>query len=316
MALFGSVIPSDAQGGFSFRNKIINGQFDVWQRGTSFSVSNNVNLYNADRFMTEGYGHTYTVSRQTFTAGQTDVPGYPTYYLRLASTTTVSASQYFALVQRIETPQVTTGYGTYTLSFWVRASSGTLSAAAFTYGIDGANQSSPSLTTTWQKITLTGTTSSTGNYLTMYLINFGVGKGNISVDIANVQFEYGSIATPFEKRPFGLELALCQRYYEKSYNYDEAIGTFTIGWDGTSTNGTSYAEGPGPRFKVSKRTNPTVTIYNAVSGASARMYQVSTAASITVSLRNIGFNGVGIVDYTSSGGQNSYYFHWTAEAEL
>lgn len=143
-----------------------------------------------------------------------------------------------------------------------------------------------------------------------------VGTNGATFYITGVQLEKGSTATAFDYRPVGSELQLCQRYYEKSYNQEYVPGTFNVGWDGTSTNGTSFAEGPGPRFKVSKRTNPTVVIYNAVSGATARMYQVSTAASIAVALRNIGHNGVGIVDYTSSGGQNSYYFQWTADAEL
>ena len=254
-----SELTTYAATGVGMRNRIINGQFDVWQRGTSFSVTGNVNLYNADRFMTEGYGHNYTVSRQSFTAGQTDVPGYPTYYLRLASTTVVSAGQYFALVQRVETPEVITGYGTYTLSFWVRASSGTVAADAFTYGINGAGQSSPALTTTWQKLTVTATVATAGSYLTQYLLYFGVGKGNVSIDIANVQLEYGSVATLIEKRPYGIELFLCQRYYEQM----SAQTQFFVPNTGYLTHGVNIWQ-----FRVPKRVAPTLS---AISGASISM---------------------------------------------
>lgn len=239
-----------------------------------------------------------------------------------------------------------------TLSFWVRSSlTGTFAAVMcngsedrsypFTYTISSAN--------TWEQKTVTIAGDTTGTWPTTNAsglrIKFNLGTGTTysgtanawtgspyitsvtgSVNLINtlnatfymtgVQLEKGSTATAFDYRPFGTELQLCQRYYEKSYNLEYVPGTFNVGWDGTSTNGTSFAEGPGPRFKISKRTVPTVVIYNAVSGATARMYQVSTAASITVAMRNIGHNGVGIIDYTSSGGQNSYYFQWTADAEL
>jgi hypothetical protein len=213
MALFGSVIPSDVQGGFSFKNKIINGQFDVWQRGTSFS-SSGVNEYSADRFRTEGNTHTSVISRQTFTVGQTDVPGYPTYFCRIASSTTVSGGQYWAFQHRVEAPQVMSGSGSYTLSFWVKSTT-SHAAGAFSYGIDGVQSTSPALSTTWQKITTTVSISNneSSGYVSIYLVYFGPGKGNITVDIANVQLEYGPQATPFEKLPYSVELSMCHRYY-------------------------------------------------------------------------------------------------------
>lgn len=238
-AVTGSALATDIS--FGFRNRIINGDFNIWQRGTSFS-SSSVNEYSADRFRTEGYGHNSVISRQTFTVGQTDVPGYPTYFCRVASSTTVSAGQYWAFQQRVEAPQVMSGSGTYTLSFWAKSTT-SIAAGSFSYGIDGPSQSSPALTTTWQKITQTvvvGNNESTG-YVSIYLVYFAPTKGNITVDIANVQVEYGSQATPFERRPVGTELALCYRYYYQLggetpyqnintviwYNAAECVGQFS-----------------------------------------------------------------------------------------
>jgi hypothetical protein len=253
MALFGSVIPSDAQGGFSFRNKIINGDFNIWQRGTSFS-SSSVNEYSADRYRTEGYAHTSVVSRQTFTVGQTDVPGYPTYFCRVASSTTVSAGQYWAFIQRIETPQVisgSSGSGSFTLSFWAKSTT-SIPAGSFSYGIEAANQSSPALTTTWQKITQTvvvGNNESSG-FVPVYLVYFAPTQGNKTVDIANVQVEYGPRATPFERRPYGVELQLCQRYYL-------LIADGTLIGSGYLTN-TNYLDVP-IRWPVQMRAAPAVS---------------------------------------------------------
>jgi hypothetical protein len=65
------------------RNKIINGNFDVWQRGTSFSALG----YGADRWRSYYTGGTTTVySQQSFTLGQTDVPDNPEFYARLVVT--------------------------------------------------------------------------------------------------------------------------------------------------------------------------------------------------------------------------------------
>jgi len=61
-----------------FRNRIINGNFDIWQRGTSFSVTA-ANTYTADRWLVffDGTGATRTISQQSFTPGQIDVPNEP-----------------------------------------------------------------------------------------------------------------------------------------------------------------------------------------------------------------------------------------------
>ena len=68
------------------RNRIINGGFDIWQRGTSFNVGNNVGGYTADRWQlwdNGGVGSAGVISRQTFTPGQTEVAGNPKYFFRL-----------------------------------------------------------------------------------------------------------------------------------------------------------------------------------------------------------------------------------------
>jgi hypothetical protein len=79
--------------------------------------------------------------------------------------------------------------------------------------------------------------------------------------ITGVQLEAGSVATPFERRPYGTELALCQRYYSKSYSTDTPPGTNTAaGASRTVSNGS--AGWVNFDFPVEMRAAPTVTPYN------------------------------------------------------
>ena len=211
------------------RNLIINGAMQVAQRGTSFTPTS-INTYSLDRWRSEGYSYDVDVTRQTFTSGQTDVEGFPQYYVTVALNETISAGQYWAFQQRIEKRQVIReGAQTFTLSFWARATSGTVAAGSFSYGIS-SKENNPQLTTTWQKITYTFTTtiSSSGDYASCYVIHFAAGATATSIDIAQVQLEVGDTATPFDNRSYGEELSLCHRYYQ-DYTSNTGSGIYLNG---------------------------------------------------------------------------------------
>jgi hypothetical protein len=167
-----------------------------------------------------------------------------------------------------------------TLSFWVRSSltgtfggvllnSGFNRSYAFSYSIDSAN--------TWEKKSVTIEGDTTGTWLTTngvgirlifalgagtnnqlapgaWSSTFGttatgatsvVGTNGATFFITGVQLEAGTVATPFERRQFGQELALCQRYYETGSLKIFASG---VGLVAISVN-----------YKMTKRAAPTLT---------------------------------------------------------
>ena len=116
----------------SHRNMIINGNFDVWQRGTTFNSAVSTAHYSADRWAYYNYnqGSATTVTGQSFTIGQTDVPNEPTSFLRHALG---SSNQEWWFYQRVEDVRTFAGQ-TATLSLWMKSSSAqTVRSVSYTH---------------------------------------------------------------------------------------------------------------------------------------------------------------------------------------
>jgi hypothetical protein len=218
------------------KNKIINGDFGVWQRGTSFTPSAGVNNYTADRFWNsrDGSGATVTISQQAFTPGSAPVAGYESaYFYRYAQSVAGSGGTYVNfLIQRIEDVRLFAGQ-TVTVSFWAKADSAR-SIALNPYQEFGSGGSGAvgvasvgfNLTTSWTRYTATfpvpsisGKTIGTGSSFTLF---FALGSANTvqTIDMWGIQAEAGSVATPFTTASNTVqgELALCQRYYQRLTN--------------------------------------------------------------------------------------------------
>jgi hypothetical protein len=265
-----------------FRNRIINGNFDHWERGTSFTGSE----YGADRWFSGRVGTTHTATRQGFTLGQTDVPGEPTEYHRTVVSSVAGASNFALLAQKIEDVRTIAGQQV-TISFWAKVDATKNIAVELeqffgTGGSPSANVTAigttkVSIGTSWQKLTVTATVPSIsgktlgtdGNHCLALQIWFdagsnfnartdSLGQQSGTFEIAQVQIEPGAVATPFEQRPIGTELALCQRYYQK--------------FESTATNAFQYHW-----FRVTLRTNaPAVTLTNSVTSDTANVNGVRT----------------------------------------
>ena len=224
-----------------FRNAIINGGFDIWQRGTSQTSDG---YGSDDRWTNMHSGSTKTHTRESFPVGQTLVPGNPRFLSRTAVTAGAGAGDHVAKAHRIEGVRTFAGE-TVTLSFWARADAPRSLSVEFAQRFGSGGTPTPdalqlgvtkfAITPAWQRfsttVTLPGlagkTLGSHGDDDLQIVFWFDAGSsfdartgalGHQSgiFDIAQVQLEPGRVATPFERRPTGAELALCQRYYTQT----------------------------------------------------------------------------------------------------
>jgi hypothetical protein len=151
-----------------------------------------------------------------------------------------------------------------------------------------------------------------------------VGTNGATWYITGVQLESGSVATPFERRPYGTELMLCQRYFEKSFPIGTAVAsggaTTTIVQYLFSTYGTAAGWFSGVFYKVTKRANPTVTIYNTTLSTSGNWaFFNGSWQSVTTATNNgddVGFGLSGTGSGWTAGDCWPAAGHWTASAEL
>ena len=243
------------------RNRIINGNFDVWQRGTSFAAVTATG-YQADRWEVQpAAGCTMTISRQAFTAGQTDVPYEPSYFLRADITTAGSANS--EISQKIEDVRTFAGQ-TVVASFYAKSTAGTQTLNCRfhqDFGSGGSTRvttgiSAKVLSSSWQKFSftltlgsLTGKTIGTSSYLAF---NFYWDNSSTSndVDLAQVQVEAGSVATPFERKTDAQELRASQRYYERQVA-GMPYGPFGTGYVESTSTAYIYVT-----YMTEKRANP------------------------------------------------------------
>jgi hypothetical protein len=240
----------------AFKNRLINGNMSVWQRGTSFSLSAG-QTYTADRWITviSGSGSTSTLSQQAatpsdFASLEMQVPQFFTRY----AVTVAGSVTYRDFAQRIEDVRTFAGQNA-TISFYAKAASsmtvGVQLYQGFGSGGSPDNSTTPvnvTIGTTWQRYTVTiacpsisGKTIGAGSMVAAVLI---MPNTTFTFDVTMIQAEYGSTATSFDYRPYGTELALCQRYYQLKDGF-QPIGSSTTLVEG----GISYTE---------MRANPTI----------------------------------------------------------
>lgn len=219
-----------------FRNRIINGGFDVWQRGTS--IVSSTGIYTADRW------RSYSLTAHPTLSQDTSTLDYPCLLI-----TGIASNAGVNIGQGIESANVASLTGTpVTVTYEIYSSAArTVGISTYTFnskdsGISGMTVGATNaaiLTTavnTWQTVSYTYTppaNAKNGVYIDMLIGNVTAGQ---TVRIRNVRYEPGSVATPFESRPIGTELSLCQRYLPAfTYSASETVGTGVF-FSSTSAN--------------------------------------------------------------------------------
>lgn len=229
--------------GYISPNYIINGGMDIWQRGTTQTAA--------------GYGSADRWRMSTANWGQsTDVPASAGIAYSLANT---AAQTNFVIQHGIELN--TTGSarefndGPYTFSFYGKFDSGKAITINMYYSddVNGVNQTSAFLATTftgtgsWQRYSFTTYPNSinpngTNKCIRLAIFNLA-SVAFTTIAVTGIQFEKGSVATPFRRNANSLqgELAACQRYYQR-YSYTRgSLGAIpllgSIGFAGSATEG-------------------------------------------------------------------------------
>jgi hypothetical protein len=324
------------------KNAVINGGFDIWQRGTS-----NVTLalfYTADRWQ-KGFATHFGISR-TNVSDTTNLPNIQ-YAARMQRTSGSAVTSIMDLGYSIESIDATKFIGqTVTLSFYARKGANYSGAAGASFGFalytgTGTDQSimygytgsaatlntGAAITTSMARYSATVTIPTTTTEIGLYFsyTPTGTAGANDYVDITGVQLELGSTATPFSRAGGTIqgELSACQRYFEKTYSQGISQGTE----ESVATNGGSAAiTGPTSTsflygvtyYKVTKRTVPTITFYD-LAGTSGKCTR-ATVGSAPVDNNVIQTDYVGdsnFTCYSSTGASaNVVLFQYVANAEL
>jgi hypothetical protein len=277
-------------------NYIINGAFDIWQRGTSFASATS-GAYAADRWRATFNGTgTRTISQQAFTLGAAPEAGYEAdYFYRYAQTVAGTGATFSnVLEQPIEDVRTLAGQ-TVTVSFWAKADATRSIIPIFTqfFGTGGSpsgstttNGATKTLTTSWVRYSATVTlpsmsgktlgTSGT-DALTLTLQSSTV-DATQTIDIWGVQVEEGSIATPFHRNAPSIqaELAACQRYYYR------AVAESAYGWFGQIHMASSTFGLLAIVLPVTMRTTPSAIDSSAI-GAFQYLGATGTLSSLSLS---------------------------------
>jgi hypothetical protein len=259
------------------KNPIINGGFDIWQRGTNI-VLGTFSAFTADRWLMNYSGKNtgMTTSRQA-TGDTTNLP-FIQYCARVQRNSGETSTAGISLSQAVETSNTIPYVGkVVTFSFYARRGANFSGASnamkAALYGGTGTDQNvvsgytgfnviidqSATLTTTWQRFQYTTTINSANTEFSPYFeyVPSGTAGANDYFEITGVQLEVGAVATQFTRAGGTIqgELAACQRYFEQ---VDIVTQRYWLTGYSINSSGSVFTAP-----MVSKRSTPTITVTGA-----------------------------------------------------
>jgi hypothetical protein len=293
-------------------NLLINGAFQIWQRGTSFS-NPVAGTYLADRWLATANAANVTRS--------SDLPFGTGFSLEFSGTNS-------AIAQRIEASACTVNVASK-LYFraWVKSVS---SSASLVLGLRHANSANTFSSTTlieeksvslstgvWTRVewNVTNLPPNAAHGLQIELKSQGANSG---VRLGYAQAHLDGLPAAFPNRSLAIEQALCERYFEKSWHPDTSPGTFAInsgyGWGVAHPVGNLRARVP---FRTIKLVTPAIKVYSASGNEGAITYYDGVWRSngqLSVIPPNPSVSGF-YCGHNIAGSVESQ-FGWTAEAEL
>lgn len=325
--------------GYTSPNYIINGAFEINQRGFTSTTSAG---YGFDRWRTSTSGGTVTYSKQSFTPGTAPAASIEgTNFARVVTSGQSAATDYAMLTQLIEDVRTLAG-STVTVSFWAKAASGSPKVSvelAQGFGSGGSSATfnyagQVTLSTSWVRYSVTttlpsiaGKTIGTDNLLQVALFvsagsNYNsrlnsLGTQANTFDFWGVQVEDGAVATPFRRNANSLqgELAACQRYY---YRQDCSGSNGAYQWFASGGSSSTATFVPFT-FPVEMRTLPTMS---SSAGSTFAGIPSGTVSSVTSAndgsnrkIYGVFFNGSGFGAGTTIRANNntSAYIDFSAE---
>lgn len=245
---------------FSNPNLLINGDFQVWQRGTKFN--NFANKYTADRWFV-----TQATSASTIIQRSSDVPTNSPflYSMKITDTTQGNGHLRYLLEDNLKKGE------TYTLSFWIKTTS---DFASRILGNSELNKSFASTNGLWKRVEWTFTPNMDLNGVELLTAFSG------EAYITGAKLEFGEIATPLVPRSYAQELMECQYYYEYIDNM-----LFVVAGDKTYEHYQYYS--CTTDFKVKKRINPSFKCGKVTENASGKVISLANAFSNQNRITNI-----------------------------
>ena len=322
-------IQNTAPSGFGFKNRIINGDMRIDQRNAGASVTPTNGQYLVDRFAAGVSQASKLTAQQSTTAPAGFTNSLVVTSSSAYSITSTDQFFLYQPIEGLNCADLawgTASAATVTLSFWVRSSlTGTFGGAVsnnandrsypFSYTINAAN--------TWEQKSVTISGDTTGTWLTntsaglkvFWSLGIGstnsgtagawaganyksatgatsvVGTNGATFYITGVQLEKGSTATSFDYRPYGAELALCQRYYQQlMYEDSNSANYFFRTYSNAAQNQTNSLVS----FPVQMRATPTGTVKGTFVVTNCAQPTFDTINSKTFTL-NTASSGAGLI---------------------
>lgn len=319
------------------KNYCWNGNFDIWQRGTSFTSFASRN----------GVADGWTYTRSSFTAGSTVTQQQGSrqsnYCIRVARNSGDVATDSMTLVFNMGQADSRPLIGRrVTLSFRARAGANFSSASSlltaqikstdaiaesaitasngtYSSGDTTAGGATATLTTSWQTFSVSASVGSTMKQVAIRFTYAPTGTAGAAdyFELEEVKLEVGGVPTEFIPEDIAYATARAEEQYFKTYQLDVAPGTVSyvgaLNMRARGTEATAAVTMPCP-FKRRMRAIPTITLYSPQTGTSGKM--TDATVDINATSTHTGTHGTMVWNSAATTSASLYYVHVVAEAKL